>query len=162
MTDQQPGVTHNKMYMWNVTQEWCGKTRKQRKEYGWEDGIRYAHSKECFLRWKCETACWCCGSGRTTQLQILNSLCVCLLIETISYYWAVCCSEVEPASCYRKVTGLFPLVCMLKCPWARYWTRNCSWCAGPHLAWQPPPSVYKCMNYCKTLWTKASAKCPKL
>ena len=37
------------------------------------------------------------------------------------------------------------LVCMLNCPWARYWTSNCSWCAGRHLAWQPPPSVYECM-----------------
>ena len=25
----------------------------------------------------------------------------------------------------------------LKCLWARYWTPNCSWCAGRHLAWQP-------------------------
>ena len=29
------------------------------------------------------------------------------------------------------------------CPWARYWTPNCSWCAGQHLAWQPLPSVYE-------------------
>ena len=29
--------------------------------------------------------------------------------------------------------------------WARYWTPNCSWCAGWHLVWQPPPSVYVCM-----------------
>ena len=26
------------------------------------------------------------------------------------------------ASCYRKVAGSIPLVCMSKCPWARYWT----------------------------------------
>ena len=31
-----------------------------------------------------------------------------------------CCgSGAEPASCYRKVVGSAPLVCMLKCPWAR-------------------------------------------
>ena len=67
----------------------------------------------------------------------------------------------EPASCYRKVVGSIPLVCMLKCPWARCWTPNCSWCAGRHLAWQPSPSVYECMNYCKSLWTSVavSAKC---
>ena len=35
-----------------------------------------------------------------------------------------------------------------------------SWCAGQHLEWQPLPSLYVCMNYCKLLWTKVSAKCP--
>ena len=50
------------------------------------------------------------------------------------------------ASCYRKDAGSIPLVCMSKCPWARYWTPNCSWCAGWHLALQPPPSGYECMN----------------
>ena len=59
----------------------------------------------------------------------------------------------------RKYVGFIPLVCMLKCPCARYWTPNCSWCADLHLAQQPQPSVYACMNYCKLLWTKASAKC---
>ena len=29
----------------------------------------------------------------------------------------------------------------------RYWCLNCSWCAGRHLAWQPPPS---CMY--ESLW----------
>ena len=51
---------------------------------------------------------------------------------------------VKPASCYWKVTGLIPLVCMSKCPWARYWIK-----------------IYVFMNYCKSLWTKASAKCCK-
>ena len=64
-----------------------------------------------------------------------------------------CCdSGEEPASCYRKVAGSIPLVCMWKCP-------NCPWCAGRHLAWQPPPSVCECRNYCESLWTKASDKC---
>ena len=45
-------------------------------------------------------------------------------------------SGAEPASCYSKVTGSIVLVCMSKCPWARHWTPNCSWCA---------PSVYECM-----------------
>ena len=54
-----------------------------------------------------------------------------------------CGSGVEPAS--WKVTGSIPLICMLKCPWASYWTTNCSWCAVQHLAWLPPPSVYECM-----------------
>ena len=31
-----------------------------------------------------------------------------------------CVSGVEPASRYRRVAGLIPLVCMWKCPWARY------------------------------------------
>ena len=43
-----------------------------------------------------------------------------------------CGSGLEPASCYQKVAGLISLVCMSKCPWARYWTPNCSWCAGRH------------------------------
>ena len=36
---------------------------------------------------------------------------------------------------------------------------NCTWCAG--LAWQPPPSVWKWINYWESLWTKASEKCCK-
>ena len=39
----------------------------------------------------------------------------------------------------------FPWSACLKCAWARYWTPNCSWCAGQHLAWQPPTSVYEGM-----------------
>ena len=42
-------------------------------------------------------------------------------------------------------SGLIPLVCMSKCSWARYWIPNCSWYAGRHLAWQPPPLVYECI-----------------
>ena len=51
------------------------------------------------------------------------------------------------------------LRCMSKCPQARYWTPNCFWCAGGHPAWQPPPSVYVWMNYCKSLWTKVPVEC---
>ena len=40
--------------------------------------------------------------------------------------WPSCGSGVEPVSCYQKVTGLIALVCMSKCPCARYWTPNCS------------------------------------
>ena len=37
-----------------------------------------------------------------------------------------------------------------------------SWCAGRHLAWQPPASLLNvCMNYCKSLWAKVSAVCSK-
>ena len=42
---------------------------------------------------------------------------------------------VEPASCHQNVAGSIPLVCISKCPWARYSTPNCSWCAGRHPAW---------------------------
>ena len=42
-------------------------------------------------------------------------------------------SGVEPPSCYLRVAGSIPLVCLSNCPWARYWTPNCSWCAGQHL-----------------------------
>ena len=68
---------------------------------------------------------------------------------------------VEPVSYYWKVASSIPLVCMSKCHWARYWTPNCFCCAGRQLAWQPPPCMNVCMNYCQSLWTKASAKCPK-
>ena len=37
--------------------------------------------------------------------------------------------------------------------------RNCSWRAACHLAHLTPLSV--CVNRCKSLWIKASAKCPK-
>ena len=61
-------------------------------------------------------------------------------------------------SCYRKVAGSIPLVYMSVCYWARYWTPNCSWCAGQHLAWQPQPWMNVCMNLCKSLWTKVSSE----
>ena len=57
--------------------------------------------------------------------------------------WGGCGSGVEPASCHLKVASSIPLVCMPKCLWVRYWTPNRSWCAGRHLAWQPPPSMYE-------------------
>ena len=65
-------------------------------------------------------------------------------IKTTNYQWGGCGSGVE--SCYREVAGLTLLVWMSECPWARCWTPSCSWCAGWHLAWQPPPSVYECMS----------------
>ena len=66
-----------------------------------------------------------------------------------------CGSGLEPAFIIRGSLVRFPLVCLLKCPWARHWTPNCSWCVGRHLAWLPLPSV----NNCKSLWTKVSTKC---
>ena len=61
-------------------------------------------------------------------------------------YRTYCSSGVEPASCYQVAGSI-----QFKCPWARYWTSNCPWCAGRHLAWQPLPSAYACMSYCKSL-----------
>ena len=69
-------------------------------------------------------------------------------------------SGVEPESGYQTEAGSIHLVCMLKCPWARYWTPNCSWCAGRHFAWQPSSSVFECVYELLLLWTKASDKCP--
>ena len=66
---------------------------------------------------------------------------------TRSYFWM------------WQVAGSIHLASMLKCPWARYWTPNCSWCAGRHPAWQPPPSVYECMNYCQSLCPRCCS-CP--
>ena len=57
-------------------------------------------------------------------------------------------SITKPASCYRRVASLIPLVGI----------SNCSWCAGRHLGWQ---RMNVCMNYCKWLLTKASPKCIK-
>ena len=54
-------------------------------------------------------------------------------------------SGIEPVSCYLKVACSIPLVCMLKDPWARYWPPN-SWCAGWHLALQPPVTVYELLQ----------------
>lgn len=62
-------------------------------------------------------------------------------------------SHVYTCDCWSDSLGLH--VC--KCP--------CVWCVCVcvcrRLAWQPPPSVYECMNYCWSLWTKASSNCPK-
>ena len=46
-------------------------------------------------------------------------------------------------SCSSKVVGSIPLICMSKCPWARYWTLNCSWCcwSTPYMA-APAISVW--------------------
>ena len=62
---------------------------------------------------------------------------------------------VEPASCYQKVAGSIPPVYMSKCPWMRYWTTICSWCAGRH-----HQCVNVFMNYCQSLWTEASDNRP--
>ena len=56
-----------------------------------------------------------------------------------------CGSEIEPASSYRKVAGPIPLICMSKCPWARYWSHH-------------HQCMNVCLNYCRT---KAFDKCPK-
>ena len=58
-----------------------------------------------------------------------------------THYLGGAVAQVEPASCNRKVASSIPHVCMSKCPWARYWTPNCSWCAGRHLAYP-----HQCMN----------------
>ena len=39
--------------------------------------------------------------------------------------------------------------------------QKCSWCAGRHHALQPPPSVYECVNYCESLWTRVSSQRPE-
>ena len=73
---------------------------------------------------------------------------------------ASCGSGVEPASCYVKVRGSIPLVCMSKCPLARYWTPNR--CLAPCMT---AITISVCMNlwmnYCKLLWTNMSAICPE-
>ena len=47
--------------------------------------------------------------------------------------WLRISSRAQRRSCYQKVVGSNPLVCISKCSWARCWTWNCSWCAGRHL-----------------------------
>ena len=67
------------------------------------------------------------------------------------------CRATDDESCYRKVAGLIP-------PW--------SWCSlGNILNPKTAPDVLYgshrhqgmnvFLNYCKSLWTKASAKCTK-
>lgn len=55
------------------------------------------------------------------------------------------------------IAGPIPLVCMS----ASVHASGVCVCVCRRLAWQPPPSVYECMNYCWSLWTKASSNCPK-
>ena len=49
-----------------------------------------------------------------------------------------------------------PPTCMLKCPWARYWTPKLLLTSSWRLAWQPSSSVYECVYecgmYCTALW----------
>ena len=86
-------------------------------------------------------SCW-----RTHQKMICGLCYVIIFIVVV----VGCGSGVKPASCCRKDAGLITLVCMPMCPWTRYWSPNCSWCAG---------SYHWCTNYSKSLWTKVSAKC---
>ena len=75
-----------------------------------------------------------------------------------------CCERFKCLERWYKKNPVARIKCWrwsIPCPWARYWAPNCSWCAGWHHAWQPAPWVHECMNYCKSLWTKVSAKCPK-
>ena len=51
-----------------------------------------------------------------------------------------CGAGVEPASCYQKAAGSIP--CMSECPWASWWSPNCSLCADRYLAWQPHLCMY--------------------
>ena len=62
-------------------------------------------------------------------------LMVCFIVRQKSETapWVTSPEAVYQMPCYQKVTGSFPLVCMSKCPWARYWTPNC-WRAGQQLA----------------------------
>ena len=64
------------------------------------------------------------------------------------------CHPLRVSVCVGGSLVRFPwyACCMLK--WARYWTQNCSWYAGHR-----HQCMNVCMNYCKSLWTKASDKC---
>lgn len=100
--------------------------------------IRLIYSKTAALH---SNSCW-----RTHQKMICGLCYVIIFIAVV----VGCGSGVEPASCYQKDAGSITLVCMPKCPCARYWSLRCSWCAG---------SYHWCRNYCRSLWTKVSAKC---
>ena len=49
--------------------------------------------------------------------------------------------------------------CTSECPWARYWSPNCSWWAGRHLAWQPLLSLCECV--CEWVNVISVVKCFK-
>ena len=77
---------------------------------------------------------------------------VCFQCFNLTKYYVGCScgSGLEPASCYQKVVDSILLVCMLKCPWYRYWTWNCSWCSGGH-------HRHQCMH----VWITVSCFGPK-
>ena len=73
-----------------------------------------------------------------------------------------CVSGVEQASCYQKVVGSIPLVCMWKCPWARYPPQTVpDVLVGTLHGSHRHHCLNVCINCCKSLWTEASDKCLK-
>ena len=60
-----------------------------------------------------------------------------------------CCSGVDPVSCYQKVAGSIPLVCMSKCP------------LGKILNLKTAPDVLVGTLH-GSHWTQVSAKYPKI
>ena len=57
--------------------------------YVWQDGWKCAGSEDYLFSWKHETACSWCGSAKDDTAP-LKSLSVCIQIETVSYYCALC------------------------------------------------------------------------
>ena len=54
-----------------------------------------------------------------------------------------CDSGVEQASCYWEVAGLISPGLHVEVSLGKIVNPHCSWCAGLHLVWQLPPSVYE-------------------
>lgn len=84
-----------------------------------------------------ELAVGACGKGQTVQFDDLyvnliarHRLRMQRSLDTISTtvcsFGFGCGSGIEPVSCYQKIAGSMPFVCMLKGPWERYRTPNCS------------------------------------
>ena len=69
-----------------------------------------------------------------------------------------CGSVVGPASCYQKVAGSAPLVCVSKCPWARYWTPKLLL-----MCWSTPCMAATAIGVGMCVWITVSCfgqKCP--
>ena len=68
-----------------------------------------------------------------------------------------CGSEVALVSCYWELAGLIPMSAMLKSPGARYWISDPS---SVVVATLHGSHYHKCINDCKSVWTKAFTQCP--
>ena len=86
--------------------------------------------------------------------QIPKTLGCCVKPANNPITWSGCGSGVEPASCHQKVAGLIPLFCMLKGKILNSKLLLVGTLHGRH----HHQCMNVCMNYCKSLYTKASDK----
>ena len=86
-----------------------------------------------------------------------------LLFLTFCLIWSMLSTSLYLLlfSWYRKVAGSIPLVCMLKCPWVKILNHAPDMLVGTLHGIHRHQCINVWINYCESLWTEASPKCPQ-